>query len=167
MTGAWMRYSYEGETFMYGNKPKILEVLFDVQNGLFLYSPIVLFSMFGLVIGWRQKRFHAPALTLIFVVATYIFASWWAWWFGGAFGHRCYVELYPLLAFPMAGFFEYFLTRKSIFLRAIGLLTAIVLVFLGCRFAYLYTSLGGPWDGEDWRWNWSKMEWILSHLFDF
>jgi hypothetical protein len=167
MTGSWMRYSYEGETFMYWNKPKILEVLFDVQNGLLLYSPIVLFSLFGLVLGWKQKRFHAPALTFLFVLATYIFASWWAWWFGGAFGHRCYVELYPLLAFPMAGMFEHVLEHQNKIYKGIFTTLAVVFVFLGCRFAFLYTSLGGPWDGQDWRWNWDKMVWILENLFVF
>jgi hypothetical protein len=167
MTGAWLRYSYEGETFMYWDKPKILEVLFDVQNGLFLYSPIVLFSIFGIFLGWKQRSFHAPAMTLLFVIATYVFASWWAWWFGGAFGHRCYVELYPLLAFPMAGFFGYILAHHNKIIRGLWLTLAGVFVFLGCRFAFLYTSIGGPWDGQDWRWNWDKMKWILEHVFVF
>ena len=48
MTGHWLYYSYTEEGFKYWNEPKIAAVLFDVQNGLFLYSPLVLLMMAGL-----------------------------------------------------------------------------------------------------------------------
>jgi len=87
-------------------RPKIPDVLFDVQNGLFLYSPLVLLMIVGIFLGLRKKNFQAPATLIIFSIATYMFASWWAWWFGGAFGPCCYVEYYALLAFPLAGLYE-------------------------------------------------------------
>lgn len=164
MTGHWLRYSYEGESFIYWNKPKIAEVLFDVQNGLLLYSPIVLFALIGLGIGWKQKRHQAPANTLLFVLATYTFASWWAWWFGGAFGHRCYVEFYALLAIPMAGFYELVL-RAGKWIKLPVLALAFFLMFYGVKMSFLYNQLPGPWDGWDWRWNWEKIRWVWSHLF--
>ena len=164
MTGFWLRYSYEGEDFIYWNKPKIADVLFDVQNGLLLYSPIVLFALIGIGIGWRQKRHQAPAMTLIFVLATYIFASWWAWWFGGAFGHRCYVEFYALLALPMAGFYESVLKARPR-VRVPVLVLALFLIYYGVKMSFLYNQLPGPWDGWDWRWNWEKILWVWSYLF--
>ncbi|MFZ1676729.1 MAG: hypothetical protein WAT91_05620 [Saprospiraceae bacterium] len=91
MTGHWIYYSYTDEGFKYWNRPKIFAVLFDVQNGLLLYSPMVLLMLIGIFYGLKYKKFHSPAMILIFILATYIFASWWAWWFGGAFGHRRYV----------------------------------------------------------------------------
>lgn len=167
MTGKWFRYSYTGERFIFWNKPKILDVLFDVQNGLFLYSPLVLLAVVGIGASWRARQNHAPALALIFVLATYLFASWWAWWFGGAFGHRSYVELYAILAFPLAGMLEKLLALKSSVMRYTGVLVVLFLIFYSVQLSFLYNRIGGPWDGADWRWNWSKMEWILSHLFDF
>lgn len=164
MTGSWLRYSYEGEGFIYWNKPKIAAVLFDVQNGLLLYSPIVLFALIGIGMGWRQKRHSAPAMTLLFVLATYIFASWWAWWFGGAFGHRCYVEFYALLALPMAGFYENILKARA-WIKIPVLALALFFLYYGVKMSFLYTSLPGPWDGWDWRWNWEKIWWVWSHLF--
>jgi hypothetical protein len=165
MTGHWLYYSYTEEGFIYWNKPKITAVLFDVQNGLFLYSPLVLLMVAGIMLGLRKRSFHAPAILLIFSIATYIFASWWAWWFGGAFGHRCYVEYYALLAFPLAGLYQHIrLNWKKVFRVSFYSLVILLMIF-SVRLSYLYTSLGGPWDGKDWRWAWEKYGWVLSNFF--
>lgn len=166
MTGSWMRYSYEGESFIYWDRPKILAVLADVQNGLLLYSPIVLFALVGIVFGWRQKAHQAPGLSLVFIATTYVFASWWAWWFGGAFGHRSYVEYYAILSFGMAGFYQTVFRSRSWLLRTSIFFMALFLMFYGTKMSLLYNELPGPWDGPDWRWNWEKIRWIWSHLFD-
>lgn len=167
MTGEWLRYSYEGEEFIYCKAPKILAVLFDSQNGLFVYSPLVLLALPGMVAGWRERRADGPANLLIFTWGTYLFASWWAWWFGGAFGHRSYVELYALMAFPLALMLEKLLTARNLLWRAAGLVVVLFLIFYSVRMSFLYQHLPGPWDGADWRWSWKKMVWVWSHLFDF
>lgn len=164
MTGSWLYYSYTDEGFKYWNHPKIAAVLFDVQNGLFLYSPLVLLMMFGILLGLIKKNFQAPVMLLIFTVMTYVFASWWAWWFGGAFGHRCYVEYYALLAIPLAGLYQYASTILKPPYRCAFFSLVIYLMIFSVRLSYLYTSIGGPWDGPDWRWNWDKYSWVLSHL---
>lgn len=165
MTGKWVKYSYEGEGFPYWNRPKIAAVLFDPQNGLFLYSPLVLLALAGIVTTWKQKRYHGPALTVIFLISTYIFASWWAWWFGGAFGHRSYVELYALLTLPLAGVVYQITSITNKWLRWASILTIIFFVYYSVTMSFLYTTLPGPWDGADWRWNMDKMYWIWKHLF--
>jgi hypothetical protein len=164
MTGQWIYYSYTSEQFIYWNQPKIAAVLFDVQNGLFLYSPMVLLMLSGLIPAWKLGRAHAPVISLLFALATYLFASWWAWWFGGAFGHRSYVEYYAILAFPLAYLLNLAFNCKR---KIWGLLIRIVLALLiafSVRLSYLYTTLPGPWDGEGWRWNWDKYLWVLKHL---
>lgn len=165
MTGHWLYYSYTEEGFKYWNEPKIAAVLFDVQNGLFLYSPLVLLMMAGIVLGLFKKNFQAPVVLLIFSIATYLFASWWAWWFGGAFGHRCYVEFYAILAFPLAGLYQHVSMRWHAIPRIAFFSVVIMLMIFSVRLSYLYTSIGGPWDGADWRWNLEKYEWVLAHFF--
>jgi len=165
MTGKWVRYSYENEGFPYWNKPKIADVLFDVQNGLFLYTPMALLMVAGIFTGLKQRKHHAPALLLIFSLITYTFASWWAWWFGGAFGHRCYVEFYALLAFPLAGVVEHAISLKNKALRLAFFTVFVFLIFYSVKMSFLYTHLTGPWDGQDWRWNFDKIKWVWSYLF--
>jgi len=167
MTGHWMRYSYTDEGFIFWKAPKIAEVLFDSQNGLFVYSPLALLIPVGLVWGWRDHRVQAPVLAAVFLLATYIFASWWAWWFGGAFGHRSYVELFALGALPMAFVLEKLVNTPLVLLR--GVLTALWVFFLyySVQTSMLYTYLPGPWDGPEWRWNFEKVVWIWGHLLDW
>jgi hypothetical protein len=164
MTGHWIYYSYTSEGFKYWDRPKILAVLFDVQNGLILYSPLVLLMLAGVILGIKIRKFHSPAILLVFCMATYLFASWWAWWFGGAFGHRSYVEYYALLAVPLAGLICRVFSSPSIYIKISFQILLIALMVYSVRLSYLYTSIGGPWDGADWRWNLEKYEWIMSHF---
>jgi len=165
MTGHWIYYSYTEEGFKYWNKPKMMAVLFDVQNGLLLYSPLVILMLIGIFYGLKVKKYHAPTMLLIFVLATYLFASWWAWWFGGAFGHRSYVEYYAILAIPLAGLINKVFSSTKRLVRIPFQCLLILLMIYSVRLSYLYTSIGGPWDGPDWRWNWEKYEWIMSYFF--
>ena len=162
MTGHWLYYSYTHEGFPYWNQPKIAAVLFDVQNGLFLYSPLVLLMVVGIFLLFRKKKFQAPSALFLFALATYIFSSWWAWWFGGAFGHRCYVEYYAILAFPLAGLYEHMWQMRSQLLRYGFFALVAFLIFFSVRLSYLYAP---PWDGPEWRWNWEKYSDILRQLF--
>ncbi len=165
MTGRWIYYSYSREGFWYYAHPKVPEVLFDVQNGLFLYSPLVLMMVLGIFIGIRYRQYHGPVLLLIFAIATYTFASWWTWWFGGAFGHRCYVEYYALLAIPLAGLYQRVWEGNKGWKRAGLVILTILLMVYSVRLSYLNTALPGPWDGKEWRWNWEKYAWIMRHFF--
>lgn len=157
-----LRTGEEGHKFW--NRPKLAAVLFDPQNGLFLYSPIVLIMVAGLVRSWRRREDSAPALTLIFILATYFFASWRAWWYGGAFGHRAFIDLYPLLALPFAGLVDGIFSWSRRWLQVLTLAGIAFLIWYSVAMSHLYTRIGGPWDGQDWRWNWKKMEMLWDKL---
>lgn len=155
MTGSWVSYSYTGESFIYWNKPKIAAVLFDTQNGLILYSPILILSFVGILVASKDRRTNSINVLMTFTVITYIFASWWAWWFGAAYGHRCYIDFYPLFALPMATAIEQLSTLKIRTLKYLSI--AIVIVFIGYNIGMTHAfDHSGIWDGPDWRWNWSK-----------
>src|SRR5699024_9362821 len=82
MTGHWVKYSYIDESFRYLAHPKIAEVLFDTQNGLFVWSPILLFFPWAIFMRKKDPRTNFWGVVTVFPLITYIFASWWAWWFG-------------------------------------------------------------------------------------
>ena len=165
MTGEWFRYSYTDEGFPYYMAPKIAAVLFDPQNGLFIYTPLALVMVGGLVSQTIKRKQSALPALLILIISTYVFASWWAWWFGGAFGARSYVELYALLALPLASVYQSIYSLDNKWLKRILLTGMGFLVYYSVRLSFLYNSLPGPWDGADWRWNWEKVFWIWRHLF--
>lgn len=147
VTGNYLFYSYENEGFNYWNSPKMFQVLFSAQNGWLVYSPLMATGLVG--IGMMIKRnvsgWLMPTATLL--VASYVFGSWWAWWFGGAYGHRCYVDFLPVLAVPMALFItEISKNKKMVYAFAA---ICIAFIFINIRMSDIYE---GMWDGPQWTW---------------
>jgi hypothetical protein len=155
MTGHWVMYSYQQETFCFWKSPKILEVLFDTQNGLLLYSPILLLLFFGLVRYRKDARTNAAGVSILFCVITYTFASWWAWFFGAAYGHRCYIDYYPVLAFPMAVAIERTLAAKKPVSKIILGTFLTLMCFYNIRMSFQFEKTG-IWDGKEWQWNYGR-----------
>lgn len=151
MLGETVLYSYNSEPkFIYWKKPKIFKVLFDVQNGLFVYAPILLFALHGIFEGYRQKKYNIGLIAIILMLATYTFASWWAWWFGGAYGHRCYVDFLPFFAILLAiSYKKLFATTNKFIISGLSLVIGFFL-FYSVSMTMRYRS---PWDGPDWDWN--------------
>jgi hypothetical protein len=90
--------------------PRLLEVLFSTQKGLFFWCPLLLLACAGFAIlarsGDSARRFVLPAI--VFLAAdTYLIASWWDWQFGGSFGHRGFVDALPLFAVGLAAFYRW------------------------------------------------------------
>jgi hypothetical protein len=167
MTGKWMVYSYKVETFCNWKDPYLLAVLFDTQNGLFLYTPVLLFSMIGLFISRKDPRANVISTSIIFITITYLYASWWAWWFGAAMGHRAYIDYYPLFAFPMAVVMEKILGLKNTLLKILILAVAVFFCYYNIRLSFLYDYYMIFWDGPEWRWNIDKWFQLFKKLFDY
>src|SRR5690606_15323256 len=150
MSGEFIYFSYNTEPgFIYFDSPKIGNVLFHVHNGLFIYAPILLLSALGLIFGIENKqRNYILIFTTIFLF-TYLFASWWAWWFGGAYGHRCFVDLLPLFAIPMAYLFSLVAESRLVSLKALFVTICIVFVYYSIGMTLAYRS---PWDGPNFGW---------------
>lgn len=147
VTGSYIFYSYENEGFTNWNSPHMFDVLLSHQNGWLIYSPILLTAFLGIILMIKRndKRWIAPMVVL--TLATYIFGSWWAWWFGGAYGHRCYVDFLPLLAVPSAVAVQWILESK--WLTTIFSLAALLAIHVNLRMCYIYA---GMWDGPAWNW---------------
>ena len=115
-TGRMLVSSYGDLGFNFAS-PRVLEVLFSVQKGLFFWSPILLASCVGF--AWLFRSNHSaravvlPAL-LFLGFDIYIIASWWDWQFGGSFGHRGFVDTLSIFALGMAAFFASIWNRRAI-----------------------------------------------------
>jgi hypothetical protein len=111
-----MYYQATGRVFVssYGDlgfnftSPRILDVLFSVEKGLFFWSPLLLLGCAGFVRLGRSNEsarvFLLPAVVFL-LCDTYVIASWWDWQFGGSFGHRGFTDVLPLFAIGIAAFF--------------------------------------------------------------
>lgn len=112
ITGQWIYYTYGGERFFW-NSPKIIEVLFGYRKGLFVYTPVLLVSLVGMCVLWKNERGLFWPLILFFILNVYVISSWWCWWYGGSYGMRPFVESYAFLAVPFACFISWAGERRA------------------------------------------------------
>jgi hypothetical protein len=131
VTGQFLFYSYgpHGGKFYWG-QPHILETLFSYKKGWFVYVPLMVFAMAGLVLIRKRVSDMFLPLVIIMVTMVYVQSSWWCWWFGGSFGMRAYVELTGILAFPLAASFESLLKNQRNFVRIGSLSLVVFFIFL-------------------------------------
>lgn len=94
-SGHWLLYSYNNEGF-YWKQPMIWQGLFGFRKGWFIYTPLMVLGLPGIVLGIIQRRNFMPALILFFILAFYLVFAWWCWWYGGSFGMRSMIDFYPL-----------------------------------------------------------------------
>ena len=77
-------------------------LLFSPYRGLFWYTPLALLS----VLAWpgfiRRHRAEGWLLAAVALVMVLLFAKWWMWWGGFAWGPRFLVPLAPLLVLVLA-----------------------------------------------------------------
>jgi hypothetical protein len=103
-TGHWMISSYGDLGFTFAS-PHLAGVLVSPRKGLFFYAPLLLAALPGA--AWLPERlrpWRAPA-AVVLAVNTYLIASWWDWQFGASYGHRGFVDFYPLFAVGLAATF--------------------------------------------------------------
>jgi hypothetical protein len=92
-------------------------VLASPSRGLFVYSPVLLFSVWGMAAAWRSGSAPLRALIIGVVLVVLTVAKWFIWWGGRSYGPRLLADLTPVLCF--------FLFPVAAALRRSGLLAGI------------------------------------------
>ena len=101
-TGSCILYSYHGEHFNFLD-PYFFSILFSYKKGLFIYTPILLITLLGLIWYVYKKQYYLFFTWIaFFVTLTYILSSWWSWFYGCGFGLRAYIEYFPIFFIPFA-----------------------------------------------------------------
>lgn len=151
-TGSPILWSYTGEGF-YWTHPVPHRVLFSFRNGAFIYSPIALIGLTGLLLVWKKDKFSALSGLLYFGLNLYIISAWWTYYYGGGFGHRAMSEHFVFAIILLGIVLDKIPKLKSI-------PTYIALVPLGLLSVFQgYQMNKGilPYDYINWE--------IYSHLF--
>ena len=150
-TGSFFSYSYENESFSNWNTPKILEVLFEPNNGHILYNPVMLIIIIGIALMIKKHMTNAYLILFVNIIVVYVTASWWIYSFGCGYGNRNMVEYYSLLSIPLASLIEVNKNRFSNYFL-FG-----VLIFFSLYNLKMIYSYGGCWFGEE---NWDWVEYV-------
>ncbi len=105
-------YSYSGGTFSWTN-PKLFKVLFSAYRGLFIWHPVFLLSVIGLIFAYRRNRSVSLACLIGFLIQWYVISSWSNWQQGDAFGGRMFIVCTPIFALGLAHLIEWTVRRWS------------------------------------------------------
>jgi len=87
-------------------RPDLLAVLLSRNNGLFYFSPILIFSLLGLFYQLKKNNFIGLLGLLLFLAQLFIVASWRVWWGGAAYGGRMFISLMPFFIIGLGLFFK-------------------------------------------------------------
>jgi hypothetical protein len=128
VTGQYFVFSYGKEGFFF-DQFHVLDVLFSFRKGWVIYTPIMLFALWGF---WYVKTQLAHvfriSLFVLFVLYVYLVSSWWCWWYGGSFSQRALIDVYPLLALSLGAFLFKLQSFHEIKRRLVCILIALLVV---------------------------------------
>jgi hypothetical protein len=104
-------YNNAGEGFDWLT-PYTFEFLFSFRKGWLLYTPIMLFSIFGLFYWRKKEKSQGNFIVFTFFIFVYVVSCWTTWWYAASYSQRPMVDTYPLLAIGL-GYFILEIQKKS------------------------------------------------------
>lgn len=139
LTGHYLFFSYtnpaEGLDFW---APHTIDFLFSFRKGWFIYTPIMVFALLGMILLYRRNRAIFYGVVGFFLLDLYVISSWTAWWYaGGSFSSRALVPAYVVLAIPIGYFIEYVRSKTGLHrwvFGSIGLLLIALNLFQSWQF---------------------------------
>ncbi len=150
VSGNYLMFSYGamGEGFNWSH-PELIKVLFSHQNGWLTYSPLLTLGLIGIILQIKKGNKEALKISVILLLAYYVFASWWCWWFGSAFGHRAFIEYYSFLSLPLAYILNLLFSIQNKYIVTFSKVIIMLFIYMNLRLTFIYFP---PWDGDYWTW---------------
>jgi hypothetical protein len=134
VTGKWLVFSYRGESFNFLH-PQLVKILFSADRGFFFWAPVMLLSLIGLVLLRRRLKEWLVPLCVFLPIWLWTVASWHSWQFGESYGHRIFIDIFPLLALPIAALYA---RAKSPAARKVLIAFVGLCVFMNLFLTYRY-----------------------------
>ena len=128
----------------------IVGLLISPSRGLFVFSPVLLFALYGIALSLRSGRFEALDGCLLFILIGHLLGvalSNPMWWGGHSFGPRFMTDVTPFLAYFLIPALED--SSNWTGAKAAFLWTALVLT-LAFSILVHYTGVVSP---HAWAWN--------------
>lgn len=111
VSGSPLVYSYQEQGFSWLT-PHIIDGIFSFRAGWLIYTPVMSLALIGFYALYKKNiRLFTP-IFIMSMVFIYIAFAWDIWWYGGSLGQRTMVQMYPVLAFPLAALIEHIAPRK-------------------------------------------------------
>ena len=141
-----------GEWFIGHFGPGVAGLLFSPSRGLFVFTPLFVFSAIAMIALVRHpSREPLLAALAVGVLATILlYAKWWAWWGGNSFGYRLLTEIVPPLIVFLASGWERFFSARRVLYPLLGIAAALSL------YIHLLGAFYAPCGPDDQKvlWSW-------------
>jgi hypothetical protein len=112
-------------------------LLASPSRGLLVFSPFLVFALWGMVRAWREPEYlPIRPVTLAVLGIWCLQAKWYSWWGGWSYGYRPIVDTAPLLAVMLIPVIETIVRRAVLLALFLILLAWSVLVQWLGAFAY-------------------------------
>ena len=119
----------------------LLGILVSPNRGLFIYTPFVLFSFWGLGRVWRSRAFPLLSYMGVGILAQiWLYGQFKVWWGGGSFGPRFLTDILPLLCLLLVPILP---ELKRPVVRGLFMVAAVFSVGVQITGAFYYT---GAWN---------------------
>ena len=153
LSGNWLHFSYRDEGFTNWPHPRVAEVLLSPVNGLFIYSPLVLFFLAGILLMLVRRRQNGWMIALLFMVVTLICASWKMWYFGCSYGQRSYIEYFTLFAVPFGYLVTEVFNARRFWLSTTLLFLMFLFTYVNLRITLSLYRFERCYFGSTWDWD--------------
>lgn len=158
LAGSYVYYSYgpkQGFDFLH---PKILPGLFGPNNGWLWYTPMMILSVLGLLF-YRRLRPFTWSIYVFVPLYIWVIYSWYLPSYINGLGSRPMINIYALLAFPMAASVSW-LQEQKVLVRSAGVFLLIFFAAANISFT-LQQAWGIIWSEE------SKFSFNIRTLFRY
>ncbi|MDQ3046330.1 MAG: hypothetical protein M3R27_02200 [Bacteroidota bacterium] len=137
-TGNWLFDVYVDEHFVFSS-PQMFAFLFSFRKGLFVYSPVLIFSIIGFVYLFKKHKDFFWSSVILLTLTVFLLSSWWAWSYGISWGLRPMIDYYSFLAIPLAaGFTVAFNSGR--FFRILGAIALFLFLALNLFQTWQYKN---------------------------
>lgn len=112
-------------------RPQFWGVLFNPGTGLFLWTPIIILALAGLVLfSKKQPKVGIPML-LVFFLELYVISSWSIWWEGASYSARMFISSLPFLGIGLTYLFEQklFVKLKYFLVPFFSILNVVLIIY--------------------------------------
>lgn len=135
-------------------------ILFSPSRGLFVYSPFLLVSIFGLYWLWKDRQKHLLTFILLAWVCLHalVVAGWGMWWGGGSFGYRLLTDAVPGYFYVA---FAIIAATKRQAPEGYSIRFRQCLVATACFAMYVH-SVQGLFNNNTIKWHWDRDNIITS-----
>lgn len=127
----------------------LLANLISPNRGLFVFTPVLLFSFYGCFLKIKNRTFELLDFTLAMIIVLHWIAvsGYWHWWAGHSFGPRVFTDIIPFFIYFLLPVFPAWSQSTGIKKNVLSVFI-ILLIIVSFFIHYRGAFVGDFWSGS-------------------